>query len=141
MNWLPIATGAALFNALMDLFVKLASTRINSALGVVIINTFSAITAFLWLLWLKTSGEVFQFSKLGFAYSALAGISIGIASILFIKTFATGVNLSVGAPFVRVGMITLASILGILFLKENFTIRYLLGFLLSMIGLYLIVVK
>jgi len=61
-----------------------------------------------------------------------------VASIFFIRMFALGTNLSIGIPLVRVGMVVLGSLLGILILKEGFNARYLLGFLLSAFGLYLV---
>ncbi|GAI86232.1 unnamed protein product, partial [marine sediment metagenome] len=74
-------------------------------------------------------------------YSVLAGVSIGLASLFFIKMFASGANLSIGVPLVRIGIVLLASVLGILILKEGFSFRYLIGFALSLIGLYLLITK
>jgi uncharacterized membrane protein len=72
-------------------------------------------------------------------YSTLAGVAIGFATIFFIKMFATGTNLSIGVPLVRIGIVLLASILGIVLLKEGVNLRYWAGFLLSLAGLYLLI--
>ena len=72
-------------------------------------------------------------------YSTLAGIAIGFATITFVKMFATGTNLSVGVPLVRIGIVLLASILGFVFLKEAVSLKYLAGFLLALLGLYLVI--
>ena len=55
--------------------------------------------------------------------------------------FARGKNLSIGSPLVRVGTVLFASILGILLLKESINVKYAVGFLLSLLGLFLIVTK
>lgn len=142
MNWLVLALGAAIFNALMDFFVKLASGKIHEGLGGFIINIFATIVLLVFVIISKLKGEqIFNIKPGGLGYSVLAGISIGIATICFIKMFAIGTNLSTGVPLVRISMILIASILGFLFLKEAINLRYLIGFLLSLVGLYLLITK
>jgi len=64
---------------------------------------------------------------------------IGLASIFFLKMFATGTNLSVGVPLVRIGIVLIATILGLVVLKEGFNVRFLVGFFLAIFGLYILV--
>lgn len=139
MNWLTTAFFTIIFYSTFDLFVKLASGKINDNFGAALINITSFVVAISWfLIRAQFGGETASVTRLGLTYSILAGVFIGVASIFFIRMFALGVNLSIGVPLVRVGMVVFGSLLGILILKEGFNIRYLAGFLLSALGLYLI---
>ena len=139
MNWLTTALFTIVFYSTFDLFVKLASGKINDNLGAAIMNITSFIVAIGWfLIRAQFGGETASVTRLGLTYSILAGIFVGLASIFFIRMFALGTNLSIGIPLVRVGMVVVGSLLGILILKEGFNVRYLLGFLLSALGLYLV---
>lgn len=124
----------------MDFFIKLSSDKIHSGLGGFIINLMSTIVLLVFLLYSKLQGQkILDVKPGGVLYSTLAGIAIGFATITFMKMFATGTNLSIGVPLVRIGIVLLASLLGIIFLKEGFNLRYLAGFLLSLAGLYLLI--
>src|SRR3989344_2075022 len=128
MNWLTTALFTIFFYSLFDLFLKLASGKINDNLGAAIINITSFVVAigWFWLRW-QFGGEHPDITKPGLIYSIIAGVFVGLASIFFIRMFALGVNLSIGVPLVRVGMIVLGSLFGILILKEGVNLRYLLG--------------
>ena len=142
MSWLGFAILTIIFYAVFDFFVKLSSVKIHAGLGGFIINAVSAVVLLIFIALTKLRGEEIPNPKPGgVLYSLLAGISIGLATIVFLKMFATGVNFSIGIPFVRIGIVLLASLLGIFLLKEGFTIRYLLGFILSLAGLYLLINK
>lgn len=142
MNWLFFALGAIVFNALMDFFIKLSAGKIHEGLGGFIINFFATVVLLVFILITKVKGEsISNIKPGGIFYSILAGISIGIATVFFLKMFATGINLSIGVPLVRIGIVLLASLLGILILKETISLKYILGFLLSLAGLYLLITK
>ena len=139
MNWLTTALFTIIFYSLFDLFLKFAAGKINDNLGAAIINITSFVVAISWfLIRVQLGGEQVSLTKPGLIYSIIAGVFVGLASIFFIRMFALGVNLSIGVPLVRVGMIVLGSLFGILILKEGVSTRYLIGFLLSVLGLYLI---
>ena len=139
MNWLTTALFTIIFYSLFDLFLKFAAGKINDNLGAAIINITSFVVAISWfLIRFQLGGEQVSLTKPGLIYSIIAGVFVGLASIFFIRMFALGVNLSIGVPLVRVGMIVLGSLFGILILKEGVSTRYLIGFLLSVLGLYLI---
>lgn len=139
MNWLTTALFTIIFYSLFDLFLKFAAGKINDNLGAAIINIVSFIVAISWFLWRWQFGsEQPDITKPGLIYSIIAGVFVGLASIFFIRMFALGVNLSIGVPLVRVGMIVLGSLFGVLLLKEGVNLRYILGFCFSVIGLYLV---
>src|SRR5206468_1585116 len=93
----------------------------------------------IYLLIAYMQGEkVFSVKAGGWLPAILAGVVVGFAGIFIVKMFASDVNLSLGTPLVRVGSVILASLLGILILKEGINARYLLGFAVSLVGLMLI---
>lgn len=139
MNWLIFTIVAALLNALMDIFIKLSSGKISSSLGGAIL-TFSAsivmMVAFVYELLSKNKTEI---SSLGVVYSVLAGLSVGIATWCIFKMFSMGANISVAIPVLRIGIILITTLFGIFVLKESFSFKLIIGFALSLTGLFLIV--
>lgn len=139
MNWLTYGVLAAFFYALFDIFLKLASTKMHSTLAGAVGNTVAAVFILFVLAYAWYNGEkVFEYKQDGMVYAILAGVAIGFVTIFFIRMFALGAPITVGVPLVRVGTVIFASIIAILFFKEVLTIRYAIGFLLSLAGLYLL---
>lgn len=139
--WLVYAFLTILGYVGMDLFVKRASGKIDDFLGGAIINFFALLPALLIYFLLKISGKEILMTRNGIIYSITAGIFIGIGTITFIKMFATGTNLSLGTPLVRIGTVILATLVGVMVLRESLTIRQVLGLAISVIGLVLVVFK
>lgn len=140
MNWLILALGTVICYSIFDYFVKLSSDKIHSGLGTLMINVFSLTIPLLFVIYSYFQGQkVFEVKSGGYLYSALAGLVIGLAGVFFIKMFSLGVNLSVGVPLVRIGIVIGGSLLGIMLLKEGFNSKYLAGVMLSLVGLYLII--
>jgi uncharacterized membrane protein len=142
MTWLNFALLTVVFYSLFDLFVKLSSDKMNSYFNAFIINLLATLVLLVFVIFAYFQGEkLFVIKPGGWLFSILAGLAIGGASIFFVKMFAAGTNLSVGVPLVRIGMVVIGSILGIMLLKEGFSIKYILGVLLSLTGLFLVIVK
>ncbi len=139
MQWLLIALSTALFSALMDFFIKLSSGKIHDGLGGVVVNIAAVIPVLLFTLFVRAQGESIHMTKEGVIYSSLAGISVGVATVFLYRMFSLGTQLTLGTAIFRIGAIALASLLGILFLKDKVSLQYLVGFVLSIIGLLLIV--
>ncbi len=140
--WIVYALLTIVSYALMDFFVKKAAGRIDDALGAALINIFSILPPLMWFMFNKLSyKDILATKEGGYVFPALAGIAIGFGSIFFIKMFATGTNLSVGVPLVRIGIVLLAVVIGALFLKESLSAKQLFGLVLSIAGLYLVIAK
>jgi uncharacterized membrane protein len=140
MSWLTFALLTILSYSVFDFFVKLSSDKIHTGLGGLIINVVSALVLLAFTVFAKLKGEnVLEAKPGGWLYSVLAGITVGLATIFFLKMFSTGTNLSLGVPLVRIGVVVLASILGIILLKEGVNPKYLIGLLFSLVGLYILV--
>ena len=142
MSWLTFALLTIVFYSLFDFLVKLSSSRIHGGLAAFIMNIVSAVVVLIYLIFLASKGEkVIDIKQNGLLFSTLAGLAIGLASIFFVKMFATGTNLSIGVPLIRIGIVLFTSVLGVLLLKETINLKYLVGFILASIGLYLIITK
>ena len=122
------------------MFVKLTSGKIHDGLGAFVINLVATMVVALFLLYSSINGEKINYFKTeGVVYAIIAGILVGFASIFFIKMFSSGAELSIAVPLVRVGTVLVSVLIGVLFLKEGFNPKFLIGFLLSMSGLYLLI--
>lgn len=101
--------------------------------------TFS--TGLVWVLWQWARGNpqhaqlsgILASMGMGFAFS---GVLIGLH-----VTFSAGAPISLGSPVIRLGGILLASIAGLILLREPLTLRYVIGILLVCGGMYLIVTR
>lgn len=144
MNWLGFAILTIIFYALFNFFLKLSSERIHAGLGGFIISLISSVVLLVFLGFTKLiRGEEFFSSTKpgGILYSLLAGLFVGIATIVNIKMYSMRVSLSVGVPLTSIGTVFLVSLIGILILKEGITARYVVGFTLSLLGLYILITK
>ncbi len=140
MRWLPYALTCSVFLALADFFVKLASNKISASLGMFIYGTTTFLISLVWIGYVKLTGQTLLITKPGLWYSLAVGVAFTAVTLLLYVTFAR-ISVSVGSPTIRVIGIVLASLLGILILREPFTWRYLLGVLLTIAGIVLIVLR
>jgi len=140
MRWLPYALLCAVFLASADFFVKLASNKISSSMGMLIYGATTFSVGLIWVSYLKLTNQTLLVTQPGLLYSLAVGLAFSAVTILLYVTFAR-VNVSLGSPTIRVLGIVLASLLGILLLHEPFTWRYLFGLILTVAGVALIVFR
>lgn len=140
IRWLPYALLCALFLASADFFVKLASNRISASIGTLIYGATTFSIGLIWVGYLKLTKQPLLITGPGLLYSAAVGVAFGAVTILLYLTFAR-VSVSIGSPTIRVMGILIASLFGILLLQESFTWRYLIGLILTVVGVGLIVFR
>lgn len=140
MRWFPYALLCSIFLASADFFVKLATNRIASSMGMLIYGAITFTVGLTWVGYLKITKQPLLVTQQGVLYALAVGIAFSAVTLLLYVTFAR-VNVSIGSPTIRVSGILLASILGILLLHEPFTWRYLIGLLLTVAGVALIVFR
>ena len=140
MRWIPYAVVCALFLASADFFVKLASSRISSSLGAMVYGLTTLTAGLAWVLYERATGQPQFATPQGWGYAFLVGLAFSGVTFLLYITF-TQVEVSVGSPTIRLTAIVLASLLGILALREPVTWRYVLGVVLAVAGVALIVVR
>ena len=140
MRWIPYAAVCAVFLASADFFVKLASSRISSSLGAMVYGLTTLAAGLAWVLYERATGQPQFATPQGWGYAFLVGLAFsGVTFLLYITL--SKVEVSVGSPTIRLTAIVLASLLGILVLREPFTWRYVLGVVLAVAGVALIVVR
>ncbi len=69
------------------------------------------------------------------------GLAFGVFTGMLFLLFSQGVDLSIGSPIIRTGGIVIAATLGILVFRETLNLRYVLGFSLAAIGIYLVATR
>ena len=140
MRWLPFAFLCAAFLAGADFFVKLAADKISASMGMFVYGVTTFLVSLAWVVYERASGQAFLITPAGLWYSIAVGLAFSAVTILLYLTFAR-VNVSIGSPTIRLTAIVLASLLGILLLREPLTWRYVLGVVLAITGVGLIVVR
>lgn len=140
MRWIPLAAACAMFLASADFFVKLASSRISSSLGALVYGLTTFAAALVWVLVERATGQPQFSTPQGWAYAVLVGLAFsGVTFLLYVTL--TKVEVSIGSPAIRLTAIVLASLLGIVALREPVTWRYVLGVVLAVAGVALIVFR
>lgn len=140
MRWLPYALVCSIFLASADFFVKLASNKISSSMGMLVYGATTFTVSLIWVGYMKLTNQSLLVTQQGLLYSLAVGVAFSAVTLLLYLTFAR-VNVSLGSPTIRVMGILIASLLGILLLHEPFTWRYLIGLIMTVAGVALIVFR
>jgi len=140
MRWFPYALACSIFLASADFFIKLASNKISSSIGMLIYGATTFTVGLIWVGYLKLTNQLLLITQPGVLFSIAVGIAFSAVTILLYLTFAH-VSVSLGSPTIRVLGILIASLLGILLLHEPFTWRYLIGLILTIAGVALIILR
>jgi len=138
MGWIFWALVAAVLNGVVDFMFKLSSGKINSALGGIILNLVGIVPLVAFFVYIYLNKQAVVVTKQGFAFMAIAGVCVGMITIALFKMFSTGQNISVATPVMRISGIVFASLLGVIILHEPISLKYIVGFALSILGLFLI---
>jgi uncharacterized membrane protein len=139
-RWLPLALVAASALALADFLVKQATSRISSSLALLIYGGVNVVFGVGWVLYQRGAGPALFATRPGLVYALGVGVAFSVVTLLLYVTFAR-VDVSLGSPVIRLTAILLASVLGIVLLREPLTWRYVLGVVLAVAGVALIVAR
>jgi bacterial/archaeal transporter family protein len=139
-RWLPYALACSVCLATADFFVKLASSKISTSMGMFIYGATTFAVGFAWVGYMKITGQPLLITRTGLLYSLAVGIAFSAVTLLLYLALAQ-VSVSLGSPTIRLLGIVFASLLGILILHEPFTWRYALGVLLAIVGVALIILR
>ena len=139
-RWLLYALACSFFLASADFFVKLASNKISASMGMFMYGATTFAVGLIWVSYLKLTGQPLLITQTGLLYSIAVGLAFSGVTILLYITL-TQISVSLGSPTIRVLGILFASLLGILFLHEPVTWRYVLGVILTIAGVALIVLR
>ncbi|MCZ6678127.1 MAG: hypothetical protein O7E52_12840 [Candidatus Poribacteria bacterium] len=141
MGWIQYAVFSAFALAAADFCVKLAVGKLSNSIAVLLYGSCTFLTGLGWVLWQWARGEP-QYAQMS---GILPAIGVGIAfsgvTLGLYATFGAGAPISIGSPVIRLGGILLASLAGLVVLKEPLTLRYVIGILLVCSGMYLILTR
>jgi len=108
MRWLPYALLCAIFLASADFFVKLASNKISSSMGMLVYGATTFTVGLAWVGYLKLTHQPLLITRQGLLYSLGVGVAFSCVTLLLYVTFAR-VSVSLGSPTIRVMGILIAS--------------------------------
>jgi drug/metabolite transporter (DMT)-like permease len=141
MNWILYALGTAMALATADFSVKVASGKLSNSIALLLYGSCAFLVGLGWVLWQRIQGTP-QFAQTEGILAALAvGVAFSLVTVGLYATFGAGAPISVASPTVRMGGLVLASMAGLLLLREPLTWRYVFGMLLAGSGIYLIITR
>jgi drug/metabolite transporter (DMT)-like permease len=141
MNWVLFGLISAMLMASGDFFLKIASGKVSNSVGVLLYGTCTFLTGLIWTLVQKSQGKPLFAQPVGVAAGLATGVSFGLATVALYGAFSRGAPVSVGSPFIRLGSLLVASLLGLTLLREPLTWRWVLGLAFAITGVYLIVTR
>jgi drug/metabolite transporter (DMT)-like permease len=140
-NWLPYAVATALALAIADVLVKAAAGKLSNSIALLLYGICTFLIGLSWVLWQRAHGEP-QYAQ---PVARLAGLGVGIVfsfvTLGLYATFGAGAPISVASPAIRLGGLVLVSLVGLTFLQEPLTWRYIVGMLMACGGIYLIITR
>ncbi|MDP2909357.1 MAG: hypothetical protein Q8N77_06140 [Nanoarchaeota archaeon] len=136
--WFIAALVAALAYGLHNIFTKIAAGHISDSLGGFLLEITAATCILLYIFFLIATDEKFSFTSRGVIFSILAGICVGIGTVLYFVIFSRGGELSIAGPMVLVGGVLLMAVAGIVFFKEHVSFLKLAGLVLGVVSLWML---
>jgi len=141
MGWVSYSFFAALMMAAADIFIKLAAGKLSNNLGVLIYGSGTFVLGLGWTFWQRIHGVPQHVQTAGVLAASGVGISFFLVTTSMYLAFEAGAPISVASPIIRLGGLLIASFVGLFFLREPLTLRYIAGMALSCIGIYLIITR
>jgi uncharacterized membrane protein len=130
---------ATLVYAAFGIFASQAGGRIDAKLSSVILNGIGAVLPFaLWQVQRITRGGLIASRPSGLLFSILAGLAVGVFSILLVTLYGRGGELSFVFPVIYGGAIALTAVIGWLALGDAFTWTRLAGVVVIVVGIGLL---
>jgi len=137
--WLIGSILLAIIFGFFNVFNKIASGRIFDPLGALLVESTAVLCILLLFVYFSLTGKKsVETTSQGVIFSILAGICVGIGSVLYFFIFRSKGELSIAGPIVWGGSLLIMAIAGLVLLKEPFGFQKLLGIALSLIGLFLL---
>lgn len=134
MVWFIYALTAIVLVGFSDIFRKLGSGLKDPIFANFIFQTGTYLTAV--ILFLAT--RKVDYNPKSMMYAFIGGILISLFTLFSFKALSTGPGISVVMPVLRVGGVALVAVLGVMVLKEKFTLQMLAGLVFAVLGIYLL---
>jgi len=140
LSMLLLFIAAMLTLGFADFATKQASGRLSPALGTLIYAATATVPALIWTAWSRASAPLIV-DRSGVMWAVLTGLAFSVFAGLLFFLFSQGVNLSAGTPVIRLGGIAFAALLGMVVLREPFSMQSIAGFVLAGAGILLIAMR
>lgn len=124
-----------------NILFKFATNRIDFFLSFVIIGTVHALTALPWVIAACLKTGTFSYSMKGIWVSVLMGFLLTIGGWAFFWAFKLGAPVVVATPVYGIGVLLLGALVGVLFVGEVITIRWVIGMVLGITSVLLLTTK
>lgn len=141
MTWIPLALISALGMATADFCVKIASDKVPTSIGLVCYGGCSFAAGLVWLLWETANGELRIPELNGWIPAMGVGLAFTVVTICMYGAFRMGAPISLASPMIRLTGLTLATLAGVFFLKEEINLQFLIGGGMAVSGIYLLVTR
>ena len=141
MNPLVYAFLTALALAVADFLIKVTAGKVSNSIGLLLYGSCTFLAGLGWVLSQRMQGVELYAQPMGILTGIGVGIAFSCVTIGLYTTFAAGIPVSIGSPVIRLTGLALASLAGLILLREPFTWRYGLGMLLVCCGVYLIITR
>lgn len=139
--WLIYAVLTIASYAGLDFFIKRMAGKIDDYLGMMILTSVAVLPSLLIFLLVKFPNKKTLVTSNGIMYAALGGIALGIGTLVFLKLFDSGINLSLASPLVRIGILIATTSLGLFVLREVVSTKEWVGLALAFLGLLFLIWK
>ncbi|MBI1881104.1 MAG: EamA family transporter [Chloroflexi bacterium] len=140
-HWLPYAFATALALATADFLVKSAVGKLSNSVALLLYGICTFLIGLSWVLWQRAHGTAQYAQPAGILAAIGVGIVFSFVTLGLYATFGAGAPISVASPAIRLGGLVLVSLVGLTFLREPLTWRYVIGMLMACGGIYLIVTR
>lgn len=128
---------STIFFGIALIFVKLSTVKIYPLLGNLIFLSSAFIVQLGAIIYVKLKGIDLTYTSEGIILSLIGGIFIGLYTIFLFLTFSQ-FDITKASPIIYIGAISIAVIIGAIFLKEPLTLYNILGLVLAFVGLFLL---
>jgi uncharacterized membrane protein len=137
MTYLALAT---IFSGLSFFVIKLVTQRIHPLLGNLIATSCAVGIQLIVFAYFKWRGTEMPFTSEGVYISLGAGVLAALYTMTLFYAF-TQVDITKATPILYIGSLVLATLLGVLFLKETMSVYNMVGFALALGGIFLLLWK
>jgi uncharacterized membrane protein len=142
MDWNILLPLCVVVYALFGTFNALSGGRIDAALSSVIFNGVAGALSLAVVLWQRHAHEATVVTRSsGLVYSVLAGLAVGVFSILLIRIYGHGGELSYVFPTIYGGAIALTAVIGWLALHNAVSPLRVAGVVTIVVGIGLLAAK
>lgn len=136
-RWVVVAIIVAVLFGLYHVFTKLAAGRMPDAVGGFWLEGIAMVGMGIYLLVTRQPLWGPNVSRTGLVFALLGGVCVGLGTVLNFTAYRLGPLSAVG-PIILLGGISMAVLVGVLFLGESLTLSRGIGWVLALIAIYLL---